>query len=339
MADEPIPIGAGRGVGYWGRFYVLLSIASIIASIGLWRDSGAVVIAAMLLAPLMEPILGIASTLVQGYVDRVFRLLLATLLAALVVVGLGSLTMFLFQVPRGLGLPSEILARTDPGLGDLLVALAAGMAGSYVQMRRKEAGLLPGVAIGVSLVPPLAAAGILLYYGEAELAWGAVLLFLTNLAAIVLTACAVFAALGMRPASRLRHARARVLSGLAVSVAVVLLIASHLAIRTAHFLREARDEQAVLEVVEAWAGATPIWIRHIDVEDDEVLVDIVFDVPMERASEAVAPDDLVNQELSFDDLARRLQERLGRAVDVKAKGQVRYSGEWPAGSESRQGAP
>jgi uncharacterized hydrophobic protein (TIGR00271 family) len=150
---EPVPIGAGRGPQYWGRFYALLSIAAIVATIGLNSNSGAIVIAAMLLAPLMEPILGISSSLVQGYFGRVVRLLAATLVAAIVTVAWGYVIMVLFDVPRGLEIPSEVMSRTSPGLPDLLVAIVAGVAGSYVQMRREEAGLIPGVAIGVSLVP------------------------------------------------------------------------------------------------------------------------------------------------------------------------------------------
>jgi len=99
-------------------------------------------------------------------------------------------------------IPTQVLARTDPGLEELMVALAAGIAGAYVQMRKEEASLLPGVAIGVSLVPSLAAAGILLNFGELADAWEAALLSLTNLAAIVLAACGVFYTMGMRLAMR-----------------------------------------------------------------------------------------------------------------------------------------
>lgn len=69
---------------------------------------------------------------------------------------------------HGMLIPAQIKARTDPGLEKLVVALASGLAGAYVQMRRKEAALLPGVAIGVSLVPPLSAAGLLLYFEESS---------------------------------------------------------------------------------------------------------------------------------------------------------------------------
>ena len=93
---------------------------------------------------------------------------------------------------EGMVIPAQVLARTDPGLEELMVAFAAGIAGAYVQMRKEEASLLPGVAIGVSLAPPLAAAGILFNFGELADAWEAALLYLTNLAAIVLAACGVF---------------------------------------------------------------------------------------------------------------------------------------------------
>ena len=330
-AVEPVPIGAGRGFGYWGRFYLLLAIAAIIASIGLYSDSGAVVIAAMLIAPLMEPILGIASSLVQGHLDRVVRLSVATLFAAVVVIFIGALTIGGFQAPRGIELAAEVLARTDPSLGDLVVALVAGVAGAYVQMRQKEAGLLPGVAIGVSLVPPLAAAGILLLFGEPALAWGATLLFLTNLAAIVFSASAVFLVLGMRPATHLRRGNARAVAGAGASILVVVLISLHLGVRTAESLQEARDEQIVSETVEAWAGVHPVEILKIDVEGDLVELDLLLDVPLARANDRVAPGELVSGELEFEDLPGRIEAALQRELDVRIGGRIRYVGVWEKG--------
>ena len=121
--------------------------------------------------------------------------------------------------------------RTDPGLEELLIALAAGIAGAYVEVRHEETGLLPGVAIGVSLVPPLAAVGILLYFDQGALAWEAFLLFVTNLAAIVLAACAVFIVLGMRP--RILDAALTLRISLGSFVSLIIVVA--LAIELEHF--------------------------------------------------------------------------------------------------------
>ena len=328
--EEPVPIGAGRGARYWGRFYSLLSIAAIIATIGLLSNSGAIVIAAMLLAPLMEPILGISSNVVQGHLGRVVRLLGATLAAAIATAAWGYIILVIFDLPRGVEIPSEVMSRTSPGLPDLLVALVAGVAGSYVQMRREEAGLLPGVAIGVSLVPPLAAAGMLLYFGQPALAREAALLFLTNLAAIVLSACAVFFALGMRPVRARSGAAFGVGLGAAASLLFVLVIAWHLTDRTLDHLREAREEQRIAEVVREWAGSEAVEIRKIDVRGDIVEIRLLFGVPWLRADERVAPGELVSTALSVLTLRDRIASTLDRSVTILLSGQIVFEASMPA---------
>jgi uncharacterized hydrophobic protein (TIGR00271 family) len=144
----------------WIRFYILLSISVVMATVGLYRNSVAVVIAAMLIAPLMSPILDVASALVMGWMARVIRLLLAIGIASVLTIGLSFVIPFLVDAPRGMVIPDQVMARTDPGLEELVIAIASGLAGAYVQMRKQEAALLPGVAIGVSLVPPLSATGL-----------------------------------------------------------------------------------------------------------------------------------------------------------------------------------
>jgi uncharacterized hydrophobic protein (TIGR00271 family) len=329
---EPVPIGAGRGRQYWGRFYALLSIAAIVATIGLNSNSGAIVIAAMLLAPLMEPILGISSALVQGYLGRVVRLLGATLVAAIVTVAWGYVILVVFDMPRGVEIPSEVMSRTSPGLPDLLVALVAGVAGAYIQMRREEASLLPGVAIGVSLVPPLAAGGILLYFEQPALAGEAVLLFLTNLAAIVLSACAVFFALGLRPTLSRRGTALGVWLAAAASFLVVVVIAGHLTDRTLLHLREAHEEQRIATVVKDWAGSHPVEIQKINVRGDIVEIRILFGVPWSRADERVAPGELLSKQLSETTLRDRIASTLDRKVTILLSGQIVFE-------ESMEAAP
>ncbi|EAV46260.1 putative integral membrane protein [Stappia aggregata IAM 12614] len=156
------------------------------------------VIAAMLVAPLMTPILGIASSIVMGWVGRALFLILTVWLAAGASIIISWLIVWIADAPSTLLLPDEVLSRSNPGAEDMVVALAAGIAGAYVQIRKSEISLLPGAAIGVSLVPPLAAAGILLYLGEQEAAYEATLLFATNFGAIIFSASIVYIVLGPR---------------------------------------------------------------------------------------------------------------------------------------------
>ena len=172
-------------------FIALICLSTLIATLGLMLNSAAVVIGAMLVAPLMTPLLGAGLSLVQGNVvllgnaaNAVFRgFLLAVMIACLV----GLLT-------PGLTLTTEMHARGSPGVFDLLVAFTSGIAAAYAIGRPNLLSALPGVAIAASLVPPISTCGLGLVLGRYNLAIGAGLLFLTNIIAIVLgAACSLFA--------------------------------------------------------------------------------------------------------------------------------------------------
>ena len=210
--------------GYWRKFALLLVLAVVIATMGLLRNAPAVVIAAMRVAPLMTPIPGIAARVVMGWTGRALRLPVIVGVAAAMSVLLAWLIVRVLQMPGSLDLPAEVLGRTTPGLEDLVVALAAGIAGACVRVRRSETSLLPGATIGVSPVPPLAEAGILLALGEPALSPGAVLSFLTNFGAIVLSAAAVHVSLGAGPLVLRRRRRSGFALGLALTLAALLAV-------------------------------------------------------------------------------------------------------------------
>ncbi len=310
----------------WIRFFNLLFISVIVATLGLYRNSGAVVIAAMLLAPLMTPILGIAAAIVMGRMHRLFSHVLAVLIASLGTVALSFFIMFLFDVPLGLALPDQVIARTNPGLEELGVALAAGIAGSYVQIRKEEAGMLPGVAIGVSLVPPLSAAGILYYYSQPLLAWEAIILFITNLAAIILSACTVFFLLGVKPERRDRALKKRVTLGTAVSLITVFVLALDLGNETMTRFHEARTEERVLSAIENWRKTHPVEISDVAVDGDTIKIRLIFDVPLNKASKIAAPADLISLDLNENVLANDIQRILKRNIKIIFSGQLRFTG-------------
>jgi len=157
-------------------------------------NSTAVVIGAMLVAPLMGPIFGIALALSTG--DR--HLLKTAVFAELVGITLAVvLPALVGLIPLRPDFGSEILARTQPTIYDVLVALASGLAGAYALVDEKISPALPGVAIATALVPPLAACGLNLAAGNWMLAWGAFLLFLINFIAIEFAAATIFMALGV----------------------------------------------------------------------------------------------------------------------------------------------
>jgi uncharacterized hydrophobic protein (TIGR00271 family) len=182
-------------------FVFLTCAATLIAALGLVDNSGAVVIGAMLLAPLMTPLIGAGSAVVQGNPRFLLETLRSVSFGFLLAVALGALIGLVFQ-PE---MTSQMAARDSPGLLDLAVAFFSGVAAAYATARPGLSAALPGVAIAASLVPPLATTGIVLTQGRPILAIGAALLFTTNIIAIILGAALTLVAIGIR--SRHLHGR------------------------------------------------------------------------------------------------------------------------------------
>ncbi|MFO7628820.1 MAG: DUF389 domain-containing protein [Prochlorococcaceae cyanobacterium] len=233
------------------KFAILLVLASAIASFGLLGDSVAAVIGAMIVAPLMLPIMGLAFSISLGDRPRILNSLLVSLAGIAIAVAVG----FLLTLPViGLLHPQtiqQIMVRTAPHLLDLMAALATGVAGAFALSRRDVSDTLPGVAIAVSLVPPLANVGILLAFGEPTLATGSLLLFVTNYFAILITGALVFALMGFRQAATVpfdgrtrRQALTLALGGLliiTIPLAVTserLILTNRITLRTAALARE-----------------------------------------------------------------------------------------------------
>ena len=168
-------------------FVALTCLSTLIAAMGLLQNSAAVVIGAMLVAPLMTPLLGAGLSLVQGnrvLLKSALGSVLRGFLLALAIGWLLGVTMrFLSPLTEA---SDEMLARGQPGLLDLFVALVSGIAAAYAVGRPNLLSALPGVAIAAALVPPIATSGLALAFADTQLATGAALLFLTNIVAIIL---------------------------------------------------------------------------------------------------------------------------------------------------------
>ncbi|WP_138469436.1 DUF389 domain-containing protein [Poseidonocella sp. HB161398] len=332
----------GGDRSYWQRFAMLLSLATVIATMGLLRDSGAVIIAAMLVAPLMTPILGIAAAIVMGWVGRAGWLLLIVWSAAAASVGIAWLIVFLSDVPRGILLPHEVLSRTDPGAEDLVIALAAGIAGAYVQINRSEASLLPGAAIGVSLVPPLSAAGILLYFGQYHAATEAVLLFATNFGAIIFSACIVYLASGAARAL-IRSERRRLRFGFGIGATVAFLAAVFLPLFSATLFRyaETGTETALAEAAAKWAGPVSLEILRVDVDAEAKTAEIwaVVDLPAEAQDRLATAAELLPRRLRDTPFRQVALDVLGRDYTVVIRYQTRFAWLVDLGTETIAPAP
>lgn len=180
-------------------YVVLMVLSTVLATVGLYLNSGSVIIGAMLLAPLMSPIISMAMSLLR-YERKLFRQsFYKVCLGIFLALGVSALLSLLSPYQP---FTQEMQGRLHPSTLDLLVAFAAGVAGAYTKSYKEILQSLAGVAIAVALVPPLAVAGIGL--GRLDLVFfqQAFLLFATNLVGIILAATLSFRVLGFSPVVR-----------------------------------------------------------------------------------------------------------------------------------------
>lgn len=185
MADPLATIaGIKKDVEFRGFALWILIFSVFIASIGLNVNSTAVVIGAMLISPLMGPIMGIGLSL--GIND--FALLFKSLKNLGVAVGIALMASSLYFLLSPISTPSnELFARTNPTLLDVLVAFFGGLAGILAGSRKEKSNVIPGVAIATALMPPLCTAGFGLAHGDWHYFLGAMYLFLINTVIIATT--------------------------------------------------------------------------------------------------------------------------------------------------------
>jgi len=187
-----------EGKARWSfDFAALMGMATLIASLGLLANSGAVVIGAMLVAPLMMPLIGSGLAVVQGNWPLWARGMKAVGLGFLAALIIGLLSGLLARV-AGFTLTDELTARGNPTLLDLGIAFVSGVAASYCLARPKLSGALAGVAIAAALVPPIATVGITVSLGAWSVATGAALLFGTNVVTVILGSAFNFWLAGLR---------------------------------------------------------------------------------------------------------------------------------------------
>jgi len=204
------------------RFVLMSALSAGIATLGLLQSSAAVVIGAMLVSPLMGPIAALGYGIASLDGERTNRAARALGIGALVGVLIGVAITGLSPVRNA---TPEILARTAPTLLDLAVALLSGLAGGYATVHRRGETAI-GVAIATALMPPLATLGYSLAVARFDYAFGALLLFLTNLAAIAFAFAVVTRMRGVaRPFRTVRITRGLIFAGFAALLLLVTPLA------------------------------------------------------------------------------------------------------------------
>ena len=201
-------------------YMVLVAASAFVASIGLLNDDVAVIIGAMIIAPLLGPNVGLSLATVMGNREFILRSaktnLIGFLIAAAVSIAVGMIFVVNPQNP-------SIILRTDIGRGSFFLALASGLAGSLALTTGLTTALV-GVMIAVALVPPLAAFGLLIGSGNFYLAFGAFLLFLVNLISINLAATVSFMVQNIKPIEEEESRRAKIIARKSIMLLASILI-------------------------------------------------------------------------------------------------------------------
>ncbi len=288
-------------------FTVLLALAGLIASFGLYQDSTASIIGAMVVAPLGGAIMALAAALVTGRTRWQTITFVQVVLGALMVIAIGFVVALV--IPDPLTLTPALAARTSPGLLDLGVALAAGAAGAFVAVRRTGSDALPGVAIAVSLVPPLATVGICLELGRPDDAIGAMTLFLTNFAAIVVIACVVFMLDGAAPSREMLRERHRLRNGFVAAMVALVIVAMPLAAHAYDAARTTIWSTTGAPIVRAWIGDRDLEVIAWSITGNTVSIALTgSDAPAPAAplatSLALAIGQAIDLEISYTPLTR-----------------------------------
>ncbi len=254
------------GTRAYVRFGILLVLSVIIATGGVVTDSTATVIGAMIVAPLMTPIVATALAVVTGDADRMARSFAIVVAGAAVSIGLSAAMVALGPVLVDVDSNVQIVGRTSPRLLDLVVALASGAAGAFALSREDVSDALPGVAIAISLVPPLCVVGTGVAVGSVATTVGALLLFLTNLVAILVAGGSILAVMGygavaLESANQRSKRRAVVLIALGTIAVVIPLALTSIRIATDTLLQRRT------------ADATDDWLEGTGYRTLEVTVD------------------------------------------------------------------
>ena len=279
MRDQLFFEGPERGRRL-SRYGLLLPLSAVIASAGVVSDSTATVIGAMIVAPLMTPILGIVLAVVLADRANLRRCVLLLAAGAAAVVAIGWLLGLFVPYPVVAATNSQVAARVTPRIVDLVAALATGGVGSVALARSDISDTLPGVAIAISLVPPLAVTGLTLESGAPRQSLAAFLLFATNVAAILASGIVVMAAyrvhrfFGQGAATGFRF-------GGAVAVIAVLLVAVIVPLR---INSERIDKTTLLQsevqaVAEHWASDADWSVAGVTATGNQIFIEVTGPSP------------------------------------------------------------
>lgn len=262
----------GNGLDRMIRYTAMLVLSAIIATGGVVLDSTATVIGAMIVAPLATPILGVGLGVTIASPAQVGRSAAIVGVSMAFVIVVGALMTMALPMAVDIDANTQTTGRISPGLIDLVVAIATGLVGAFAIARSDLAGVLPGVAIAISLVPPLAVVGVLVADAHWAEALGALLLFLSNGVAMVGAGALVFGIAGYGGHAADRRAVRRpilVIAGLAALVVAALTVVSLQTVGIA--VQEARAEAAA----RTWLEGSGYRVTSVRSSHTDLIIEVV----------------------------------------------------------------
>lgn len=273
--EQKLFISGPRSARRLTNFFVLLLLATVIATYGVLSDSTATVIGAMIVAPLMGPIMATAAAVVIGSLDRAWRSLTLVVVGVICVILLSLMLSWLVpDITISFTENGEIASRIAPGLTALLTALASGAAGAFISSREEIADSMGGVAIAISLVPPLCVVGISISQGAWGPATGAFMLFMTNFLAILLAGGVTFMIGGLGRLAYTGDSQRMRRRSFMLIIFGTLLIAIPLSVTSYQAIDRSLETRAASQDVTAWLGGTTHSMVRVDVNGDQVLATI-----------------------------------------------------------------
>ena len=281
-------------------FNWLILMSAGLASLGLMLNSVAVIIGAMLVAPLMSPLGALAIGLAVGDLKMTRRAALTLLQGVALALIISTFMGLVFPISTP---TQEMLSRGTPSLLDAAVALVSGLVAAFALARKEIPVALAGVAIAAALMPPVCTIGLGLAFGNMRLASGATLLFVTNITFIVASENIIFLWMGMRPGRRQETQRGVAAWWVLIIGLVVIVVAGILRLG-----QEATEDIAVEDILLAQLPAA----EFVNIEErfrDDGTLSVLFTVR--------SPDDITPQRVSEleDVLESEMDEQLV-ALDI-----------------------
>ncbi len=246
-------------------FFIMAILSCMIATFGLLTDSEATIIGAMLVAPMMSPVLGIGLASIRGDAILLRNAVKSLLQGALLIVFIATLITLTNKVLPLINLqdiPAVVISNSRPSPFHLGIALAGGLAASFALVQPNLSAALPGVAVATALTPPLCTIGVGIALGDWNIAGGGLLMFFTNGITIAASAMFIFWALGFMP--RRKPGEGRIPRTMQVTFLLTVMLLAPLGWQSYHFVQDANLTREINKVVETQVESFDAELSDID---------------------------------------------------------------------------